>query len=161
MIILTPVVVNNEYDIERIKQIEFARMNWCLADVIAIHGDIGGNAGAVFPGADVIYPDETPTVEIVPVPEPPYGLPPAGSDLPPAGGELPPEGVWPPGAAPPGTIPVPAPPSEVPLIPPGFPPPESSQRDSHRRLDSAYVPPQRYPFAPAVYEGPAHLPPMR
>jgi hypothetical protein len=36
---MTPHVVRNPEDVERIKQIEAARMHWCCADVHQVHGD--------------------------------------------------------------------------------------------------------------------------
>ena len=65
VIILTPHVVRSQYDMERLKQAEFARMSWCEADIFEIHGD-------VFPRNDlcidltkqedleVVYPDIDP-----------------------------------------------------------------------------------------------------
>jgi len=41
LIIMTPHIVTSEEDIQRLKQVEAARMSWCLADVYNIHGDIG------------------------------------------------------------------------------------------------------------------------
>lgn len=126
LIILTPWVVNNEYEMEKIKQAEFSRMNWCLADVIEMHGDIGGNTSSVLSSTDLIYPDESPLgAEIVPVPDPQV-IPPAT-----VYGELPPPGAMPPGAGvPPGPTPAPldfapvppdfgpAPPGPRPALPP-------------------------------------------
>lgn len=40
LIIMTPHVVRNQGDMERLKQAEFARMSWCEADVFEIHGDV-------------------------------------------------------------------------------------------------------------------------
>ncbi len=60
LIILTPYVIRNPEDSERIKQVETARMSWCAADVYELHGDIGyqfGRGGALDTGAEVIYPD--------------------------------------------------------------------------------------------------------
>ncbi|MDR0871006.1 MAG: hypothetical protein LBN39_09460 [Planctomycetaceae bacterium] len=41
LIILTPRIVRDKSDMEAIKQIEAARMNWCLAGVSKLYGDIG------------------------------------------------------------------------------------------------------------------------
>ncbi len=64
LIILTPHVVRSAEDAERIKQIEAARMNWCLADVHALHGVEGLCVGQDCPICDaqtpVIYPDFSP-----------------------------------------------------------------------------------------------------
>lgn len=144
LIILTPWVVNNEYEMEKLKQTEFARMNWCLADVVEMHGDIGGNANSVMSSTKVIYPDQDPLGgEIMPIPDfqvqQPEGsrgeLPPPGATSPydfapvppdfapgPAG---PPRPGAPTPAPPPGMGPPPgpaaAPPGGLPLAPPGGP----------------------------------------
>ena len=64
LIILTPHVVQNEQEAERLKKIEAARMHWCLADVHELHGDTGlvnireghdlsdGSAETIYPDAD-------------------------------------------------------------------------------------------------------------
>ncbi|MCL2623084.1 MAG: hypothetical protein FWD31_05385 [Planctomycetaceae bacterium] len=41
IIIMRPRIVRNKDDMEAIQRVEFARMNWCLADVNKLHGDIG------------------------------------------------------------------------------------------------------------------------
>jgi hypothetical protein len=41
LVILTPRIVRNENDMEHIKQIETARMSWCLGNVTQLYGDIG------------------------------------------------------------------------------------------------------------------------
>jgi type II secretion system protein D len=146
MIILTPWVVNNEYDMERIKQAEFARMNWCLADVVAIHGDIGGNAGTVMSDSAIIFPDQSPTAaEMLPVPDPLLSPPPGGEMGLPPPGPVP----LPPGAVP-GDFPPDAPPAppDLPLAPPApmsGPTAPGSLRESSRRMDNAYYPPPQFP----------------
>jgi len=40
LIFLTPHVVRTDEDVERARQIEAARMHWCLADVVALHEDL-------------------------------------------------------------------------------------------------------------------------
>ncbi len=64
LIILTPHVVKDQDEAERLKRIEAARMHWCLADVNQLHGDTGlvniqevsdltdGNAKTIYPDAD-------------------------------------------------------------------------------------------------------------
>lgn len=44
LIILTPHIVRTDSDVERVRQVEAARMHWCLADVVAMHEDIAPNA---------------------------------------------------------------------------------------------------------------------
>ncbi|MDR1964748.1 MAG: type II and III secretion system protein, partial [Planctomycetaceae bacterium] len=41
LVILTPRIVRNAKDMEHIKQIETARMSWCLGSVTQLYGDIG------------------------------------------------------------------------------------------------------------------------
>ncbi len=41
LIIMTPHIVTTEADVDRIKQMESARMDWCLRDVIEVHGADG------------------------------------------------------------------------------------------------------------------------
>lgn len=41
LIILTPHIVNNRFEAEMLKQVESARMNWCLSDVVSMHGPVG------------------------------------------------------------------------------------------------------------------------
>lgn len=64
LIILTPHVVKDAADAERIKQIEAARMSWCLADVHAIHGPTGlyedRDTSSWQGQGEVVYPDENP-----------------------------------------------------------------------------------------------------
>ncbi len=66
LIILTPHVIRNQADAERIKQAEFARMSWCAADVYDLYGDVGMDfqTNMAVPtdgvGTEVIYPDQTP-----------------------------------------------------------------------------------------------------
>lgn len=83
LIILTPHVVRSQADVERVKQIEAARMNWCLADVHAVHGPTGicehcGKVNCQCAGT-VVYPDTNPrgqsTGEYQPQEAAPDGLP--------------------------------------------------------------------------------------
>ena len=71
LIILTPRVIRSPEDSELIRQTEMARMSWCAADVVDLHGDIGfyeiSQLDLLESGQpDVIYPDVHP--EGVPVP---------------------------------------------------------------------------------------------
>ncbi len=45
LIILTPRIVRSAEDADRLKQVELARMNWCAADVVELHGDVFSNYG--------------------------------------------------------------------------------------------------------------------
>jgi general secretion pathway protein D len=63
LIIMTPRVLRTREDAELFKQVESARMSWCLADVIKIHGESGlRGRHAEWTDAEttVIYPDMTP-----------------------------------------------------------------------------------------------------
>jgi general secretion pathway protein D len=71
LIILTPHIVRNRYDAERIKQIESARMSWCLADVVNLHGPAGLKSNHDFMGeaeAESVYPDYVPKAEEIETP---------------------------------------------------------------------------------------------
>jgi type II secretion system protein D len=66
LIILTPHIVRSQEDMERVKQVEFARMSWCAADVVNIHGDINmappvGSMISEQGNWEVIYPDVDPS----------------------------------------------------------------------------------------------------
>jgi len=66
LIVLTPHVINNQFEAEMIKQIESARMNWCLADVVDMHGPAGLRSQGDRLGAaeaETIYPNEMPSGE--------------------------------------------------------------------------------------------------
>jgi len=64
LIILTPHVVKDQEEAERLKRVEATRMHWCLADVHQLHGDTGlvdireghdlsdGSAETIYPDAD-------------------------------------------------------------------------------------------------------------
>lgn len=58
IIVLTPHVVRNPEDAERLKRMESARMHWCLESVRQVHGD-GGMTKADSAG-QVVYPDGNP-----------------------------------------------------------------------------------------------------
>ncbi|MBX3414092.1 MAG: hypothetical protein KF708_15500 [Pirellulales bacterium] len=72
LIILTPHVIRNGEDAERMKQIESSRMSWCLADVERIHGECQicrrGDCEHCMSTTQVIYPDQDPGAEGIPVP---------------------------------------------------------------------------------------------
>lgn len=64
LIFLTPHVVRTSQDMERIKQLEAARMHWCLSDVHEIHGPTGlyqdTNGRSLVGDGEVVYPDTNP-----------------------------------------------------------------------------------------------------
>jgi hypothetical protein len=66
LIIMTPHIVRNPTDMERLKQAEFARMSWCEADVFEIHGDVFPRTGMLQDWNEdpadcpVVYPDSDP-----------------------------------------------------------------------------------------------------
>src|SRR5262249_43846465 len=65
MVILTPHVVRNRFDADRILAEESKRISWCLGDVVNIHGTHGMEP--------ILYPQGAPA---------PYGVPSAGSPAP-------------------------------------------------------------------------------
>jgi hypothetical protein len=83
LIILTPHVVNNRFEAEMLKQVESARMNWCLSDVVEMHGPVGLRSQSDLMGeaeSELIYPEQVPADELMPTPEP--ALPPAPTEVP-------------------------------------------------------------------------------
>ena len=65
LIVLTPHVVRSITDMERLKEMEVARMSWCAADVFDVHGDIHMSAGwnqsiPTEGNWEVVYPDVDP-----------------------------------------------------------------------------------------------------
>jgi type II secretion system protein D len=64
LIILTPHVVLGPTDMQRIREMESARMHWCAADVQALHGvsPLYGQPGVPMEDAEIpiIYPDDNP-----------------------------------------------------------------------------------------------------
>ncbi|QDS98588.1 secretin N-terminal domain-containing protein [Adhaeretor mobilis] len=88
LIILTPHIVRNRHEAEMLKQVESARMNWCLSDVVEWSGQSGlrsveDTMGAA--NAETVYPSDLspgesymqgPPVENMPVGQPDMALPP-------------------------------------------------------------------------------------
>ena len=80
LVIMTPHIVRNEGDADRVKRIEAGRISWCLSDVRKMHGEAGlRNKTDDWLDSEVptIYPDMDPTggtmgAEQVP---PPPGMP--------------------------------------------------------------------------------------
>ena len=63
LIIMTPRILRTKEDADILKQVESARMSWCLADVIKIHGESGlrgRNAEWTDAETTVVYPDFDP-----------------------------------------------------------------------------------------------------
>lgn len=67
IIVMKPRIIKNPRDMDEIKRVEMARMNWCLADVVKIHGNVEvystrqeipvtGDAPVIEPG--YVDPDE-------------------------------------------------------------------------------------------------------
>ena len=68
LIVMTPMLVTGEQDLEYVKKTESSRMSWCLADVVEMHGDVGLSGGYGLWGPAVgptIYPDLQPTADDV------------------------------------------------------------------------------------------------
>jgi hypothetical protein len=72
LIILTPHVIRTVEDAEMIKQVEAARMSWCLCDVLELTDD-PGLRGRTDEWLDsethVVYPDLEPDAEMIPLPD--------------------------------------------------------------------------------------------
>jgi len=67
LVVMTPRIVRNPEDVEMINQMESARMSWCMADILNIHGVAGLSEGNGLWGpacSPVIYPDLQPTVDV-------------------------------------------------------------------------------------------------
>lgn len=80
LIIMTPMLVNGDEDLEYVKQVESSRMSYCLADMVEMHGDVGLSGGYGLWGPAIgptIYPDLHPTVDQFPsaMPTEIYGEP--------------------------------------------------------------------------------------
>jgi type II secretion system protein D len=74
LIVLTPHVIRSRTESDMIKQVESARMSWCLSDVIDMHGPVGlrsrqDPAGAA--QAETIYPEPVPAEQWAPT----FGMP--------------------------------------------------------------------------------------
>lgn len=66
IVVLTPMLVTGEQDLEYIKHTESSKMSWCLADVVEAHGDVGLSGGYGLWGPAIgptIYPDVQPTID--------------------------------------------------------------------------------------------------
>ncbi|HWB10503.1 MAG TPA: secretin N-terminal domain-containing protein [Pirellulales bacterium] len=74
LIIMTPHIVRNQADAERLKRFEAGRISWCLSDVVKLHGEAGlRNRSDEWLDKEIptIYPDMDPTGaagEAVPMP---------------------------------------------------------------------------------------------
>ncbi|MEM9353459.1 MAG: secretin N-terminal domain-containing protein [Planctomycetota bacterium] len=101
LIILTPHVVQSRVESEMLKQVESARMSWCLSDVVDLHGPAGlrsRNDPIGGAEAEAVYPEVIPEGELSTPIEfgPTPAAPPGGYDLtlpPPTTQTLPPEGA--------------------------------------------------------------------
>lgn len=63
IIVLTPYVIKGPADEQRLKQMEFGKMNWCYSDVVEIQGDLGETGVDLpmmldVPAEQTIYPDQ-------------------------------------------------------------------------------------------------------
>ncbi len=69
LVIMTPMLVTGDEDLEYVKHTESSRMSYCLADVVEMHGDVGLSGGHGLWGpavGPVIYPDLQPTYDQFP-----------------------------------------------------------------------------------------------
>lgn len=80
LIVMTPHVVKNRFESEMLKQVESARMNWCLSDVVNLHGPAGLRSQTDRAGvaeSETVFPEQLPAgTSIIPeavipnIPEP-------------------------------------------------------------------------------------------
>ncbi len=68
LIVLTPRIVRSPEDMERLKQVELTRMNWCAADVVDLHGDVFNGSNWRYDNFDeepieIVYPHNDPRGE--------------------------------------------------------------------------------------------------
>jgi len=71
LVVMTPMLITGEEDLEYVKTVESSRMSWCLADVVEMHGDVGLSGGYGLWGpatGGTIYPDLQPTVDLFDAP---------------------------------------------------------------------------------------------
>jgi type II secretion system protein D len=85
LVIMTPHVVRTRYEAEMLKQVESARMGWCLSDVVDLHGAAGllsrnDQLGAA--QAEAVYPTDVPTPAELPVEAGQYVLPSPNQPMP-------------------------------------------------------------------------------
>jgi len=45
LLVMTPMLISGQEDLDYIKEVESSRMSWCLADVVEAHGDVGLSGG--------------------------------------------------------------------------------------------------------------------
>jgi general secretion pathway protein D len=72
LIIMTPHIVRNQADAERLKRFEAGRISWCLSDVVKIHGEAGlRNRSDEWLDREIptVYPDMDPTGAAAGAPE--------------------------------------------------------------------------------------------
>ncbi|OHB72601.1 MAG: hypothetical protein A2V70_09340 [Planctomycetes bacterium RBG_13_63_9] len=72
LIIMTPHIVRSEADSEMIRQVEAARMSWCLCDVLELCDDptLRSRSGEWSDAeTNVVYPDLNPGGRLIPVPD--------------------------------------------------------------------------------------------
>jgi general secretion pathway protein D len=135
LIIMTPRVLRTKEDADMLKQVESARMSWCLADVIKLHGESGlrgRNAEWTDAETTVVYPDFAPEMlnSVIPGSAEEILTPPAGAG----------PTMAPPPPPPSGGTPRLAPPTSPPPVQPGSPalriPTESPATDAPPILPS-------------------------
>jgi type II secretion system protein D len=151
LIILTPYVVTSAEQIDWINAREGARMSWCLADIVNIHGPVpfGGNPLFNPSPTPLIFPDMQPTGLPGPVPPGGPGGPGAG---PPGSG---PPGTMLPGFGPPGMLPGTGLPGATLDGYPAGPAPYSAPTDSAPQPGAGL--PGGYPSGPPPYGSPGEL----
>jgi general secretion pathway protein D len=168
LIILTPRVVNDQADADLIKQVEAARMSWCLSDVIKLHGDSGLRGRCDAWGDDettTIYPGAS-SVIAEPIPTPAGTLSPGGYQVPTPALPVPgPEGYVPaPAGRVPQALPFTPPSGLTPQLKPAVPARGASSSTRGPATATGYVDPRaKQPphgqVQPAVYDTPSRTRP--
>ena len=108
LIIMTPHIVRDEEDASRLRQVESARMSWCLGDVKALTGNAGLFArGDIWAEEEtmVVYPDVSPNGEPTPLAPEQIPVPPTGQESTPGAPAPPPPPAPEPPKPPPGALP--------------------------------------------------------
>jgi type II secretion system protein D len=60
LIILRPIIVDDDETLALVNQMEMDRMHWCYADVVNVHGPVDSSLLLEDMGTEVIYPDLSP-----------------------------------------------------------------------------------------------------
>jgi type II secretion system protein D len=70
LIILSPHIVKNPAEAEKLRKMEEGRMHWCLGDVNEVNGPVGFSSKQGVQPTPVVYPDSNPRGKLPPIPDP-------------------------------------------------------------------------------------------